>query len=296
MNEVDSIIAEQAGFAYFCPDNNTNTKLTLLYLCEKVDVDWALLFIGVGGGYLDHEDIFSYALSILDDHSDERVLDLTLCGYEDDPDPDFYIPIIRSLAADIDVQTWALAFIKLLYALVYWLYGNSEIDDELKEKFAILSADFYYLRSIHRLVYYMPPRNDIHIKGAEANDWLLLEGAISLYEMGTKLDRLDFHDRRYQDDLYHIMECWRTARYYEGYIPEKVDDLRKRLPEPKDRSSKFTRMIHKELFWKTRFKILYRRSIRHLEPDLRERFKGKVFKFWRQRSVIPLDELIDQDM
>lgn len=108
------------NISHFCPRNENDIHLSLEWIAKTTKLDWAIVFLGIGGGYLKYSEVFRFAFEQFDDNSDNSIENLALMNYEDNPDYKASDLIIQTLIKDIDDKTWALAFLRLFFSVLKW--------------------------------------------------------------------------------------------------------------------------------------------------------------------------------
>lgn len=140
-----------------CPCNENNYHYELDWLEFSTEVDWAIVFLGVGGTYLDYPAVFEYALRLLDKNSDPSIEQLALMGFEEHPDYLIADSIIRNFMDQIEKRTWAIAFLRLFFSTLKWFCNYVDI----AEKDYQLQLD--YLCYDFDLMPIETPPNDDHV-------------------------------------------------------------------------------------------------------------------------------------
>lgn len=115
---------------YICPFNTLKVKLSLDWLENVVEVDWAVVFLAVGGNYISYRSIFDFALDQLGDSSEKAVQELALSAYESHPDYSVADSYVNRIMSEIDLEMWALAFLKLFFAILKWFCTNVDIAEK----------------------------------------------------------------------------------------------------------------------------------------------------------------------
>lgn len=122
---------ERFKIGRFCPGNENNIHLSLKWIEETTHIDWAIIFLGIGGGYLKYSDVFQFALKQFDENSDRFIEQLALMSYENSPNHKDSDLIIQTIIKDIDKETWAVAFLRLFFSTLKWFcnYAPLELND-----------------------------------------------------------------------------------------------------------------------------------------------------------------------
>lgn len=137
---------DRFSIAYFCPRNTSGFKYDLSWLEDKIDIDWAFLFLAVGGGYLEYDVIFRFAMEKLESQSDGPIYELALMFFESAPDYLVADEHIEQLVNNVDLKSWAVAFLKLFFVSLDWFCLNSDVqDDDFQLRLDMVCYDFFEL-------------------------------------------------------------------------------------------------------------------------------------------------------
>lgn len=118
---------ERFNIGRFCPGNQNNIHLSLKWIEETANTDWAIIFLGIGGGYLKYSDVFRFALEQLDDSSNDSIMRLAMMGYEDSPNYCDSDLMINAIIENINEETWAVAFLRLFFSVLKWFCDHTPV-------------------------------------------------------------------------------------------------------------------------------------------------------------------------
>lgn len=145
INDLDTEYSFEDRFSikYFCPRNELNIELSLDWLMKETKVEWPLIFLCVGGGYLDYHSIFDFALDRYDDSGDCPEQSLALMSYEQHPDTLESDHMIDEIINGINLEIWALSFLKLFVLSIKWFCENiNPKEDNYQQQLDSLCFDF----------------------------------------------------------------------------------------------------------------------------------------------------------
>lgn len=134
---------DRFSIRYFCPRNKLNIKLSLDWLSRETQVEWPLIFLSVGGGYLEYHSIFDFALERYDNSNNHLEQSLALMSYEQHPDMLEADHMIEKIINNINLETWAFFFLKLFLLSIKWFCENIDPKEkDYQQKLDSLCFDF----------------------------------------------------------------------------------------------------------------------------------------------------------
>lgn len=208
---------------YYCPENYREIRFGMAWLKQHTKVDWPLLLMAIGSGYLD-DIVYDFALEMLDDDSDRTIFELALFRFDEEPNIVKSDELISKLVMCIDVEDWALAFEKLYYAAICWMYENDDYNIEgFKNPFYDIEASFYYF-DVRYNADFPTPLEDERIEKETGKTWIQTRVETFIKVEGEKLEVADFHESEYEEDFKRVLRAWDRIRF-NAPIPEAIKSL-----------------------------------------------------------------------
>lgn len=124
------------------PSDTLKIKFDIRFLENNLKTDWALVLLAVSSEYISPDSILSFAMTNLNEESSEAEMRIAIEGLEESPDWFALDNLIPSLVGEVRFSSWPIAYEKLFYAAVLWVYGHWDAFEDPSEALFTVWDDF----------------------------------------------------------------------------------------------------------------------------------------------------------
>lgn len=203
--------AKSLGIEYYCPENTNSIQLSFEYVKQQVEIDWALILLGIGSGYLE----ISCLAECDYKKADKLDLSSVLISQSEIDNHQISIESLKKITSHIDLQSWCISFEKLFFVVAKWLIENVDFNDQkYRYSLQILWDDFYLINIAH---------DNIFFPGEFNNEWFAKNAQCFLIEERKKIEKESSSKLVSTDEYQNILQAWKM-RYYTGEIPDLIND------------------------------------------------------------------------